>query len=97
MDNVEIFKDQTTIVLSSDVTPVFDGGTPTRDGYIFKGWTPSVSENVTANVIYTAVWEKKAVPKTGDDSNLLLWAMLLVVSCGLFGTTVYSGKRAKNK
>ena len=97
VDNVEIFKDQTTIVLAGDVTPVFDGGTPTRDGYIFKGWTPSVSENVTANVIYTAVWEKKAVPKTGGDSNLLLWAMLLVVSCGLFGTTVYSGKRAKNK
>ena len=97
VDNVEIFKDQTTIVPAGDVIPAFDGGTPTRDGYIFKGWTPSVSENVTANVIYTAVWEKKAVPKTGDDSNLLLWAMLLVVSCGLFGTTVYSGKRAKNK
>ena len=97
VDNVEIFKDQTTIVPAGDATPVFDGDTPTRDGYIFKGWTPSVSENVTANVIYTAVWEKKAVPKTGDDSNLLLWAMLLVVSCGLFGTTVYSGKRAKNK
>ena len=118
MDNVEIFKDQTTIVLADDVTPVFDGGTPTRDGYIFDGWNPDVNETVTKSITYTAAWKEEVVPtdpttppdptrptetnpdtgvtspQTGDNSNMLLWVALLVVSgAGVIGTTVYSKRK----
>ena len=37
-------------------TPAFSGGTPTRSGYIFKGWLPEVDATVTANAVYTAQW-----------------------------------------
>lgn len=30
-------------------------------GYTFKGWSPAVSETVTANAVYTAQWEKTPV------------------------------------
>ena len=118
VDNVEIFKDQTTIVLADDVTPVFDGGTPTRDGYIFDGWNPDVNETVTKSITYTAAWKEEVVPtdpttppdptrptetnpdtgvtspQTGDNSNMLLWVALLVVSgAGVIGTTVYSKRK----
>ncbi|MGN1334263.1 MAG: hypothetical protein ACI4U1_04025 [Anaerovoracaceae bacterium] len=97
VDDKVIFDDQCyTELIAGSHTPDFNG-TPTREGYIFKGWTPTVSETVTANIVYTAVWEKKAVPKTGDNSNLFLWIVLLAVSCGLVGTTVCSVKGAKNK
>ena len=67
VDNVEIFKDQTTIVLADDVTPVFDGGTPTRDGYIFDGWNPDVNETVTKSITYTAAWKEEVVPTDPTD------------------------------
>ncbi len=38
-------------------TPAFDGE-PTREGYIFAGWEPEVSEDLTENVTYTAKWTK---------------------------------------
>ena len=33
------------------------GGVPSRDGYTFKCWSPSLSDTVTQNVVYTAQWE----------------------------------------
>lgn len=36
-------------------TPDFVG-TPTRPGYVFTGWSPTVSATVTADVTYTAQW-----------------------------------------
>ncbi len=41
-------------------TPSFKGETPTKDGYVFKGWTPEISA-VTADVKYTAVFEEPSV------------------------------------
>ena len=38
-------------------TPAFTGGTPTRSGYTFTGWEPSVAATVTDNAVYTAQWK----------------------------------------
>ena len=62
VDGEEVFKDQVTKNLKSgDKTPAFDG-TPSRDGYEFKGWTPAVAETVTENATYTATWTEKQDP-----------------------------------
>ena len=41
-------------------TPAFTGGTPTRSGYAFTGWQPSVAATVTDNAVYTAQWAKNS-------------------------------------
>ena len=41
-------------------TPAFTGGTPTRSGYTFAGWEPSVAATVTDNAVYTAQWAKNS-------------------------------------
>ena len=40
-------------------TPAFSG-TPTRSGYTFTGWQPSVAATVTDNAVYTAQWAKNS-------------------------------------
>ena len=42
-------------------TPDF-GGTPTRAGYTFTGWSPAVEEKVTKNTTYNATWVMNWVP-----------------------------------
>ena len=85
-------------------TPAFTGGTPTRSGYTFTGWSPVVAATVTANAVYTAQWAPEptatpqptatlqptatpqptaaqvTMPQTGDNTPLMLWVILLVVS-----------------
>ncbi len=51
-----VFADQVSWVNDGDDTPAFEG-TTTRAGYIFAGWSPTVSEKVTGTVIYTATWK----------------------------------------
>lgn len=59
VDDAEIFKDQVyENVKPGSKTPAFSG-TPVREGYIFKGWSPEVAETVTQDAVYTAQWEKK--------------------------------------
>lgn len=41
-------------------TPAFTGGTPTRSGYTFTGWSPAVTATVTDNAVYTAQWVKNS-------------------------------------
>ena len=54
------FGDQATTGLhSGDPTPAFSG-TPTRSGYTFTGWQPSVAATVTDNAVYTAQWAKNS-------------------------------------
>ncbi len=61
VDGEEVFADQVTAdLLAGAPTPAFNG-TPVRAGYTFKGWSPAVSETVTANAVYTAQWEKTPV------------------------------------
>ena len=57
VDDEEIFEDQTYTVESGKATPDFKG-TPTREGYLFSGWSPEVAETVTGNATYTAQWEQ---------------------------------------
>lgn len=105
VENEEIFEDQTEIVLKDGTTPAFNGETPSREGYSFKGWDPKVEKNVTKNVTYTAVWEKNAAaasasdntgntndPKTGDTSNSILWLALLLMS-GITATGIVTVRR----
>ena len=58
VDNEEVFKDQVYKVAKDSATPAFDGDTPTRSGYTFMGWSPTVAETVTADVTYTAQWKR---------------------------------------
>ena len=58
VENEEIFADQVYgNLLSGTATPAFNG-TPTRAGYKFLGWEPTVAETVTENATYVAQWEK---------------------------------------
>ena len=58
VDNEEVFKDQVYKVAKDSATPGFDGDTPTRSGYTFMGWSPTVAETVTADVTYIARWKR---------------------------------------
>lgn len=110
VDGEEIFKDQTYTVESGKATPAFNG-TPTRKGYTFAGWKPAVAATVTGNATYEATWKSDSAtttpsdnkpstgeitsPKTGDTSNIVLWAALLFVSCGALAGTLVIGKKKK--
>lgn len=64
--NGEAFADQAYTAKYEDPTPAFSGGTPTRKGFVFDGWTPDVAKTVTDNATYTAQWkpvqpDKKAI------------------------------------
>ena len=53
-----VFEDQQFDGLRSGAsTPAFDG-TPSREGYTFRGWKPAVSDTVTGDAVYTAQWTK---------------------------------------
>ncbi|MGN0628077.1 MAG: hypothetical protein ACI4IW_00395 [Oscillospiraceae bacterium] len=54
----KVFKDDVHTVESGTTTPAFVGGIPTRPGYVFVGWTPTVSKTVTGDATYTATWRK---------------------------------------
>lgn len=45
----------TTIRVAEGVTPVYPNGTPTKDGYTFNGWSPTVVP-ATQDTEYTAQW-----------------------------------------
>lgn len=57
VENEEIFAGKVCAVEQDSATPAFDGN-PTRSGYTFMGWSPAVTETVTADVTYTAQWKR---------------------------------------
>ena len=61
VDGEVVFEDKVFNVVVGSSTPGF-GGTPTRAGYTFTGWSPAVEEKVTKNVTYNATWVKNWVP-----------------------------------
>ena len=75
-DGVEdevVFTDQTTYnLLEGGPTPEFSG-TPERENYEFKGWSPQVAPRVGGDVyaiVYTAQWELSTHSVTGTiDKN----------------------------
>ena len=72
-DGVEeetIFPDQVYDGLLSGLgIPAFVG-TPERDGYIFKGWSPEVNGQVQKDTVFTAQWKKNATVDTSSDESV---------------------------
>ena len=66
--NEEIFKDQVYTVEFGKATPAFNG-TPTRDGYTFAGWKPTVAATVTSNATYEATWKSDSATTTPSDNK----------------------------
>ena len=54
--------------LQENTLPVYKGETPTKEGFVFVGWEPSIAP-VTAYVVYTAVFEKAPYTITIEDSS----------------------------
>ena len=92
VENEEVFADQVySNLIKGDNTPSFSG-TPTRDGYKFTGWKPTVAEKVTGNAVYTAQWEKEEVLYTLIfDPNGGAWSGTTVD-----GYTVSEGKASRS-
>ena len=61
VDGEVVFEDKVFNVVVGSSTPGF-GGTPTRAGYTFTGWSPAVEEKVTNNITYNATWVMNWVP-----------------------------------
>lgn len=57
VSNETVFTDQIYKCELNAETPLFVG-TPSRTGYTFKGWSPTVAKKVTKDATYTAVWYK---------------------------------------
>ncbi len=72
VDDETVFADQSYTVKSGDPTPAFQiegvPADPSRDGYVFLGWTPEIADTVTGNVTYTAQWEEKLTDVTLKSS-----------------------------
>ena len=50
-------------------TPAFSAGTPTRSGYTFTGWSPTVAATVTDNAVYMAQWKKNSSGGGGSHAT----------------------------
>ena len=61
VDGEIVFEDKVFNVVVGSSTPGF-GGTPTRAGYTFTGWSPAVEEMVTKNITYNATWVMNWIP-----------------------------------
>ena len=61
VDGEVVFKDKVFNVVVGSSTPGF-GGTPTRAGYTFTGWSPAVEEKVTKSITYNATWVMNWIP-----------------------------------
>ena len=61
VDGEVVFEDKVFNVVVGSSTPGF-GGTPTRAGYTFTGWSPAVEEKVTKSITYNATWVMNWIP-----------------------------------
>ena len=101
VDGEEIFKDQVYTVEFGKATPAFNG-TPTRDGYKFTGWAPTVADTVTRNATYTARWEKLTPAETftvtytdGVDNEEIFKDQVYTVEFGK-ATPAFNGTPARD-
>ena len=96
---------------TDDILEVYPGGTvisiheaPTREGYTFLRWEgssyqPGDKYTVTEDHTFTAQWEADPeIPDTGDNSLILQWTSLLVISAfSLIGVLLMDRKRRAAK
>ena len=89
IDGQELFADDIhSGIAKGSRTPKFSGGTPSRSGYTFTGWSPTWESNVTRDMIYIAQWAKIVtpvkpevnIPQTGDSNNLNIWLWITILS-----------------
>ena len=70
LDNTIFAKQEIDNILPNMNTPEYSGNTPTRNGYVFSGWNPTVANKVTKDVTYKAVWKedknKNGIPDSDD-------------------------------
>ena len=93
VENEEVFADQVYAdLLSGTATPKFNG-TPTRKGYVFGGWNPTVAETVTANATYVATWKVDAnnngIPDDEEEKYTVIYTD--GVNGAAFADQVYEG------
>lgn len=85
---------------------VVSGTVPTREGYIFCGWSrvtsgyaqyqPGDPIEIEKDVTLYALWvDKSTTPKTGDESNIALWAVLAALSVMGMGAVITLGKKRR--
>ena len=67
VDGEEVFANKIFEIAYNSKTPSF-GANPTREGYNFIGWDKEVSDYVTGDVVYTAVWEKHIHTEVIDEA-----------------------------
>ena len=68
VEDTVIFEDKTYFAREGADTPAFDG-VPTREGYVFTGWTPALSETVAGDVTYVATWAKGFTVTYSDGAD----------------------------
>ncbi|MGN1334192.1 MAG: LPXTG cell wall anchor domain-containing protein [Anaerovoracaceae bacterium] len=98
VDGEVVFTDQVNSgLLYGTLTPEFKDA-PKREGYVFKGWTPVVSERVTGNAYYEAIWEKApVVPETGDTTSMALLIGLLMLAVAALAGSIFLKKSSTKK
>ena len=48
-------------------------GTPTRYGFIFDGWSPSLTEEITENTTFTAQWRTPVKTWVSNETPTATW------------------------
>lgn len=91
------WKDYDNSVLETDnavpygTTPTYDSGTPSREGYTFKGWNPAVTE-VTGNAVYTAEYDEILLSDTEITAyNFAGWDKVYIYYWGGNSTLAWPG------
>ena len=88
----QVFADQTYQNLEyGDSTPSFSG-TPTRDGYTFTGWSPTLMSKVTADVTYTAQWEADEPEPEPEPDTASYTVQFFRQANGSYSSTPYSSE-----
>ncbi len=98
--NYTVVEGSTIVTLKAEYTKELSVGTHTltvvsNDGTASTSFTVKTSSNATDNTDNTGKTDNDITsPQTGDNSNMLLWVMLLFISgAGITMTTIYSRKK----
>lgn len=84
VEDAVVFEDETYTVEPNSATPAFQGSLA-RKGYVFAGWTPSLSDTVTDDVTYTATWT--VCEHTWDDGVFDDKTCSWIYTCSVCGET----------